>query len=55
MEEGDFENEDGEPLVADLMETSYYFEQAGVGLGKEETHKIFLALRKLAKVNGYNE
>jgi radial spoke head protein 4/6 len=30
-----------------FLETSYYFEQAGLGLSQEETFKIFLSLRKL--------
>ncbi|XP_065660533.1 radial spoke head protein 4 homolog A isoform X3 [Hydra vulgaris] len=38
-------------VLADIMESAYYFEQAGVGLGKEETFLIFLALRQL--VNTY--
>ena len=33
--------------LPDLMDISYNFEQAGVGLGREETFKIFLALKNL--------
>jgi radial spoke head protein 4A len=29
------------------MELNYYFEQAGVGLGREETFRIWLALKQL--------
>jgi len=33
--------------LPDLMDTAHYFEQAGVGLGREETFRIFLALKNL--------
>ena len=29
------------------MESAFYFEQAGVGLGTDETYRIFLALKQL--------
>lgn len=29
------------------MESAYYFEQAGVGLGTDETYRVFLALKQL--------
>merc|ERR1719313_1281003 len=33
--------------LPDLMDITQYFEQAGVGLGREETFRIFLALKNL--------
>ena len=48
VEDADPEPEDEvEMPLPDLMDISYYFEQAGVGLGREETFKIFLALKNL--------
>ena len=48
IEDADLEQEDDvEMPLPDLMDISYYFEQAGVGLGREETFKIFLALKNL--------
>ena len=35
------------PLV-DCCRTGYFFEQAGIGFGQEETFRIFLALKSLA-------
>ena len=47
-EEADPEPEDEvEMPLPDLMDTAYYFEQAGIGLGREETFRIFLALKNL--------
>lgn len=36
-----------EAPLPDLMELANYFEQAGVGIGREETFRIFLALKIL--------
>lgn len=36
-----------EAPLPDLMELANYFEQAGVGIGTEETFRIFLALKIL--------
>lgn len=45
---GDREAEEEERLILpDIMENSFYFEQAGVGLGREESFRIFLALKQL--------
>lgn len=33
-----------------MMETAFYFEQAGIGLSKDESYHIFLALKKLISV-----
>ena len=35
-----------ETPLPNLMELNYYFEQAGVGLGKEETFRIWLGLKQ---------
>ena len=32
-----------------MLELSYYFEQAGVGIGREETYRIWLALKQLVE------
>ena len=47
-EEAEPEPEDEvEMPLPDLMDTAHYFELAGVGLGREETFRIFLALKNL--------
>ncbi|XP_010083665.1 PREDICTED: radial spoke head protein 4 homolog A, partial [Pterocles gutturalis] len=48
-EEGDegLEEEVGENPLPNVMETAFYFGEAGVGLSKDETYHIFLALKKL--------
>ncbi|XP_066514701.1 radial spoke head protein 4 homolog A isoform X1 [Hoplias malabaricus] len=45
------EQEEGvvETPLPNLAEQSFFFEQVGVGLGREETHKIFLALKQLVE------
>ncbi|NXW51767.1 RSH4A protein, partial [Nyctiprogne leucopyga] len=49
--EGDEELEEiGETPLPNVMETAFYFEQAGIGLSKEESYHIFLALKKLISV-----
>ena len=40
-------DEEQEVPLPDLMELANYFEQAGVGIGREETFRIFLALKIL--------
>ncbi|XP_035181433.1 LOW QUALITY PROTEIN: radial spoke head protein 6 homolog A-like [Oxyura jamaicensis] len=47
--EGDeeLEEEIGETPLPNVMETAFYFEQAGIGLSKDEYYHIFLALKKL--------
>ncbi|NWT53747.1 RSH4A protein, partial [Erythrocercus mccallii] len=47
-EEG--EEEMGEPTLPNVMETAFYFEQAGIGLNKDESYYIFLALKNLIRV-----
>ncbi|XP_065833618.1 radial spoke head protein 6 homolog A-like [Oscarella lobularis] len=37
------------PVVPNVMEQAFYFEQAGVGLNKEDTFRIYLALKQLAQ------
>ncbi|NXJ61310.1 RSH4A protein, partial [Rostratula benghalensis] len=50
--EGDEELEEelGETPLPNVMETAFYFEQAGIGLSKDESYHIFLALKKLISV-----
>ncbi|NXL85093.1 RSH4A protein, partial [Alectura lathami] len=50
--EGDeeIEEEIEETPLPNVMETAFYFEQAGIGLSKDESYHIFLALRKLVSV-----
>ncbi|NXP05822.1 RSH4A protein, partial [Thinocorus orbignyianus] len=50
--EGDeeLEEEIGETPLPNVMETAFYFEQAGIGLSKDEFYHIFLALKKLVSV-----
>jgi len=39
--------EEIETPLPNVMDLSFYFEQAGVGVGREETYRIFLALKQL--------
>ncbi|NXA77001.1 RSH4A protein, partial [Thryothorus ludovicianus] len=55
VKEGEEEHEDldeemGQPSLPNVMETAFYFEQAGVGLNKDESYYIFLALKNLINV-----
>ncbi|XP_012888238.1 PREDICTED: radial spoke head protein 4 homolog A [Dipodomys ordii] len=43
----ELEDEMVENSLPNVMESAYYFEQAGVGLGTDETYRIFLALKQL--------
>ncbi|NXC86736.1 RSH4A protein, partial [Cercotrichas coryphoeus] len=49
-EEEDLEEEMGQPSLPNVMETAFYFEQAGIGLNKDESYYIFLALKNLINV-----
>ncbi|XP_061228048.1 radial spoke head protein 6 homolog A-like [Neopsephotus bourkii] len=40
----------GDTSLPNVMETAFYFEQAGIGLSKDESYHIFLALKKLISV-----
>lgn len=39
--------DDIETPLPNLLELNYFFEQAGVGLGREETFRVWLALKQL--------
>ncbi|KAL2792470.1 radial spoke head protein 4-like protein A isoform 2 [Daubentonia madagascariensis] len=43
----ELEDEIAENCLPNVMESAFYFEQAGVGLGTDETYRIFLALKQL--------
>ncbi|XP_055981239.1 radial spoke head protein 4 homolog A [Sorex fumeus] len=43
----ELEDEIAESPLPNVMESAFYFEQAGVGLGTDETYRIFLALKQL--------
>ncbi|XP_006879074.1 PREDICTED: radial spoke head protein 4 homolog A [Elephantulus edwardii] len=43
----DLEDEIAENALPNVMEAAFYFEQAGVCLGADETYRIFLALKQL--------
>ncbi|XP_028921059.1 radial spoke head protein 6 homolog A [Ornithorhynchus anatinus] len=47
--EQDPEEEPGDTPVPNLQETAFFFEQAGVGLGSDETLRIGLALKQLVE------
>ncbi|KAJ3598874.1 hypothetical protein NHX12_032837 [Muraenolepis orangiensis] len=47
VDEVEHDDEQLESQYPDVNEISYYLEQAGVGLGREEMQRIFLALKKL--------
>ncbi|KAM5283238.1 radial spoke head protein 4 homolog A isoform 2-T2 [Hipposideros larvatus] len=43
----ELEDEIAENSLPNVMESAFYFDQAGVGLGTDETYRIFLALKQL--------
>uniref|UniRef100_A0A8C6RQW1 Radial spoke head 6 homolog A (Chlamydomonas) n=1 Tax=Nannospalax galili TaxID=1026970 RepID=A0A8C6RQW1_NANGA len=47
--EQEMEEEVTDSPVPNMMETAFYFEQAGVGLSSDESFRIFLALRQLVE------
>ncbi|NWV14174.1 RSH4A protein, partial [Ptilonorhynchus violaceus] len=52
-ENGEEENEEVEeeiPTLPNVMETAFYFEQAGIGLNKDESYYILLSLKNLISV-----
>ncbi|NXR29770.1 RSH4A protein, partial [Cinclus mexicanus] len=49
-EHEELEEEMGQPSLPNVMETAFYFEQAGIGLNKDESYYIFLALKNLINV-----
>ncbi|XP_040896697.1 radial spoke head protein 4 homolog A [Toxotes jaculatrix] len=49
LEEADREDELVETALPNVSEIGFYLEQAGVGLGREEMQRIFLALKQLVE------
>ncbi|XP_019485045.1 PREDICTED: radial spoke head protein 6 homolog A [Hipposideros armiger] len=47
--EQEMEEEVGETAVPNIMESAFYFEQAGVGLSSDESFRIFMALKQLVE------
>lgn len=47
MRDPDMEEEQEEAPLPDLMELANYFEQAGIGIGREEIFRMFLSLKIL--------
>lgn len=47
----ELEEEIAESTLPNVMESAYYFEQAGVGLGTDETYRVFLALKQLTETH----
>ncbi|XP_074170233.1 radial spoke head protein 6 homolog A isoform X2 [Rhinolophus sinicus] len=47
--EQELEEEVGETPVPNVMESAFYFEQAGVGLSSDESFRIFMALKQLVE------
>ena len=43
------EQDDVETPLPNLQELAYFFEQAGIGLGKEETFRVWLAMKQLVE------
>ena len=46
-EEGAGESDETETPLPNLQELNFYFEQAGIGLGREETFRVWLSLKSL--------
>ncbi|NWV31676.1 RSH4A protein, partial [Grantiella picta] len=49
-EHEDVEEEMGQPTLPNVMETAFYFEQAGIGLNSDESYYIFLSLQNLINI-----
>ncbi|NXI82357.1 RSH4A protein, partial [Rhipidura dahli] len=49
-EHEELDEEMGRPSLPNVMETAFYFEQAGIGLDKDEAYYIFLSLKNLINV-----
>ncbi|NWU21635.1 RSH4A protein, partial [Dyaphorophyia castanea] len=49
-EHEELDEEMGQPSLPNVMETAFYFEQAGIGLSKDESYYIFLSLKNLINV-----
>ncbi|NXG47203.1 RSH4A protein, partial [Psilopogon haemacephalus] len=47
----ELEEETEDTPLPNVMETAFYFEQAGIGLSKDESYHIFLALKNLITVH----
>ncbi|XP_029987330.1 radial spoke head protein 6 homolog A [Sphaeramia orbicularis] len=52
LEDADQEEELVEMFLPNVSEIAFYLEQAGVGLGREEMQRIFLALKQLVESQG---
>merc|ERR1719447_2578220 len=50
-EEMEAENLDGECALPNLLELVNQFEETGVCLGRDETYRIYLALKKLTEIH----
>jgi len=52
-----FDDEDAEvePVIPNMMEQSQYFEDAGLGLGREETFRVLLALKQLQTQESFSK
>lgn len=46
-EDGNQESDEVDTPLPNLLELAYYFDQAGVGVGKEETYRVWLSLKQL--------
>lgn len=46
-EDGEAQEEDVDTPLPNLMELSFYFEQAGIGMNREECYRVWLALKNL--------
>jgi len=52
-EESEDEEDDEESPLPNLMEHCFYFEQAGIGLSREEMFRIWMALKRLVKAHSF--
>lgn len=43
------EEEEGQHVLPNIMEIAQFFEDNSIGLGREETFRIFLSLKQLAE------
>ena len=44
-----FQNYEGDCVLPNLLELSNHFEETGINLGRDETYRIYLAIKKLTE------
>ena len=55
VDTADDEDAEVEPVIPNMMEQMQYFEDAGLGLGREETFRVLLALKQLQTEESFSK